>query len=588
MRFLGNVLATLVGLFLFCMIFFFGIVFIGAIAGSAGSSVPVKSDAVIELDISKVTNDYGGKSRYPEFNHFEVNHDGLSNILAAIEAAETDDKIKGISIINNNSALGAAQSKALRDQLEKFKKSGKFIYSYADVYTQKDYYLNSVADQIYINPIGSMEFRGLSTEVMFFKDLQEKSGIKLEVVRHGKYKSAVEPFLQNEMSDSNREQITSLISSVWHSLLTDISKSRNISTTRLNEIADGLLARNPEMAKQEKLIDRIEYEDVYHSDIRKALKLDENAKKYNKIKILDYAKNVATTGKSAGTSDKIAIIYAQGEILSGEGDENYIGEGSIRRALKAVREDKNVKAVVLRIDSPGGSALTADLIWREIELTRKVKPVVTSMGNLAASGGYYIACNSNTIFAEEQTITGSIGVFGMLPNLTALSSRIGIHTQQVVTNKNAAGYSPFVPIDENFKAVTQEEVERVYTTFINRVAAGRDLSIDDVDKVAQGRVWSGTEALQNGLVDKIGGLDDAIAEAAKLAKIEKYKTVDYPEYDKNFQDLLASMGVPFMKSKSEILLDELGPEAYRLLQEVKMATKTSGVQALMPFKLQLN
>ena len=588
MRFLGNVLATIIGLFIFLMLFVFGLMFIAAVAGSSGSEIQVKNNSVIELDISKVTNDYGGKSNYAEFDHYEVNHDGLSDILEAIEAAETDDDIKGISIINNNSNLGMAQSKALRDQLQKFKKSGKFIYSYADVYTQKDYYLNSVADVIYINPVGNLEFKGLSSEVMFFKDLQEKSGVKLEVVRHGKYKSAVEPFLENEMSEANREQMTSLLSSVWNSLLKDVSVSRKISVDRLNAIADGLLARTPEMAKKEKLIDRIEYEDIYHSDIVKALKLPEDSKKYNKIKILDYAEDVATTGKSVATSDRIAVIYAQGEILSGEGDETYIGEGSIRRALKEARNDDDIKAIVLRIDSPGGSALTADLIWRELELTRKVKPVVASMGNLAASGGYYIACNANTIYAEESTITGSIGVFGMLPNLTALSSKMGIHTEQVVTNKNAAGYSPFLPLDPTFKAVTQEEVERIYNTFVNRVAAGRKMSFEKVDLVAQGRVWSGVEATKNGLVDKIGGLDDALKEAARLAKIDSYKIVDYPEYEKDLGDLLASMGIPFVKTHSEMLEQEMGTEAYRLFQQMKALTRNSGIQAMLPFKLTIN
>jgi len=587
MRFLGNVLATILGLFIFCMLFFFGIIFIAAIAGSSSGSdnVTVKSNSIIELDLSKVTQDYAGKSKYKEFDYFEARHDGLSDVLKAIEYAKDDSDIKGISILNNNSELGAAQTKALRDQLEDFKKSGKFVYSYANVYSQKDYYLNSVANTVYMNPVGNMDFKGLSSQIMFFKDLQEKTGVKLEVIRHGKYKSAVEPFLENKMSDANREQVTSLLNSVWNSMLADISKSRKISVEHLNEIANGLLARTAELAKAEKLIDIVAYEDVYHNDIKKALKV-EAKDDYNSIKILDYAKNVATTaGNSA--KNKIAIVYAQGEILSGEGSESYIGEGSMRRAIKEAREDKNVKAIVLRIDSPGGSALTSDLIWREIELTKKTKPVVVSMGNVAASGGYYIACNANEIFAEENTITGSIGVFGLLPNMTELSNKIGIHTEEVKTNTNASGYSPFLPLDPNFKNFTQQEIERIYTTFVTKVATGRKMTFAQIDSVAQGRVWSGSEALKIGLVDKIGGMDDAIAQAAKLAKITDYKTQDYPEYEKNLRDLLSGMGIPFMQSRENLIIEEIGEANYKLLQQVKKLSQQTGIQAMMPFKIDI-
>ncbi len=587
MRFLGNVLATILGLFIFCMLFFFGMIFIAVIAGSSSGSdnVSVKSNSVIELDLSKVTQDYAGKSNYKEFDYFEARHDGLSDVLKAIEYAKDDSDIKGISILNNNSELGAAQTKALRDQLEDFKKSGKFVYSYANIYTQKDYYLNSVANTIYMNPVGNMDFKGLSSQIMFFKDLQEKTGVKLEVIRHGKYKSAVEPFLDNKMSDANREQVTSLLNSVWNSMLRDISKSRKISVAHLNEIASGLLARTPELAKAEKLVDIVAYEDVYHNDIKKALKVDAK-EEYNSIKILDYAKNVATTSGSSATN-KIAIVYAQGEILSGEGDENYIGEGSMRRAIKEAREDKNVKAIVLRIDSPGGSALTSDLIWREIELTKKTKPVVVSMGNVAASGGYYIACNANEIFAEENTITGSIGVFGLLPNMTELSNKIGIHTEEVKTNANASGYSPFLPLDPNFKNFTQQEIERIYSTFVTKVATGRKMTFAQIDSIGQGRVWSGSEALKIGLVDKIGGMDDAIAQAATLAKITDYKTQDYPEYEKNFRDLLSGMGVPFMQSRENLIKEEIGEANYKLLQQVKKLSQQTGIQAMMPFKIDI-
>ena len=435
MKFLGNVLATIVGLFVFFMLCFFGIVIIATIFGGDAEIVEVKSNSVIELNLEHIKNDYAGKYKDPWMTILtDGERVGLVDIINAIGKAKTDDDIKGISILNDESELGMAQRKALRDVLEDFKKSGKFVMAYANSFSQKEYYLNSVANTIYLNPVGEMDFKGLSAEVMYFKDFEDKTGVKMEVIRHGKYKSAVEPFLENKMSDANREQISALLNSVWNSITADISKSRNISVAKLNEIANGLLARTPEMAKSQKLVDFIAYEDVYHNAIKKSLKVGKD-KDYNKVSLVDYARKITTISIDSDTMDKIAIIYAQGQIKSGEGDVNVIGEGAMRRSLSEARKDKNIKAVVLRINSPGGSALTSDLIWREIELTKKAKPVVVSMGNYAASGGYYIACNANTIFAENNTITGSIGVFGILPNFTQLATKIGIHTEQVKTNE---------------------------------------------------------------------------------------------------------------------------------------------------------
>jgi protease-4 len=585
MKFLGNVLATIIGIFVFFMLFFFGILIIGAIFGGESEGVTVKSNSVIELNLENIKNDYAGKYKDPWVSIFSDGKKiGVTDIINAIAEAKTDNDIKGISILNDNSSLGMAQSKALRDALEDFKKSGKFVMAYSNSYSQKEYYLNSVANTIYLNPVGEMDFKGLSAEIMFFKDFQEKSGVKMEVIRHGKYKSAVEPFLENKMSDANREQTTALLNSVWNSITADISKSRNVSVAKLNEIANGLLARTPEMAKAAKLVDIIAYEDVYHNAIKNILKVDKD-KDYNKVAILDYAKKVATTSKISGSNNEIAVIYAQGEIGSGEGDVNTIGEGSMRRSLQEARKNKDVKAIVLRIDSPGGSALTSDLIWREIELTKKVKPVVVSMGNYAASGGYYIACNANTIFAEKNTITGSIGVFGILPNFTTLATKIGIHTEQVKTHENAANYSPFVPLDEKFKAVTLEEIEHIYRTFVTHVAQGRKMTFAQVDAIAQGRVWSGSEALREGLVDKIGGMDDALREAARLSKIKDYSTQNYPEYEKNLNDLLENL--PFAKSKASFIKEEIGEENYKIMQQIKRLQAQKGVQAMMPFEINI-
>ena len=585
MRFLSNVLATLVGLFLFFMIAFFGLIFIAALFGGDEETVTVNSNSVIELDLSKVELDYAGKINFTDIGQFTANHDGLIDILNAIDYAKTDADIKGISLKNVNSGLGLAQTKALRDKLIDFKKSGKFVYAYADVYSQKDYYLASAANKVCINPVGELDFKGLGAELMFFKGIQEKSGIKMEVIRHGKYKSAVEPFLEDKMSDANREQTSQLLQSVWNAVIADISKSRNISPEELNAIADNLSARTPELAKQNRLVDVITYEDHYDDLIRKALKEDPDTD-YNTISIVDYAEAKATAAVNLDATDEIAIIYAQGEIAAGEGDVNVIGDGAMRRAIRDARRDENVKAIVLRVDSPGGSALTSDLIWREIELTKKVKPVVVSMGNYAASGGYYISCNANTIFAEETTITGSIGVFGVIPNFTELGQKIGLSVDQVQTNKNALDYSPFRPMDENFRMVTQEGVERVYATFVKRVADGRKLTPEQVDAIGQGRVWSGADAIKIGLVDKIGGLDKAIKEAAKLAKLKSYRTQDYPEYDRELLAFFEDMGL--VQSRAELLKQEIGEQNYEILQRIQLLSRQKGVMTRMPYELKIN
>ena len=584
MKFLGNVLATIVGIFIFCMIFFFGIIIIGAIAGSGDDTVSVKKNSVIELDLSKVSLDYAGKTNYKDFNYFEAHHNGVTDILNAIEAAKTDDKIKGISILNNKSQLGLAQSKAVRDKLEEFKKSGKFVYAYANYYSQGEYYLNSVADQVYLNPMGEVDFKGLSAEIIYMKDLQEKSGVKFEVIRHGKYKSAVEPYLNQEMSPENREQMTVLLNSVWNTIVNDISKSRKLSVEQLNAIANSLGARTPELALANKLVDKVAYEDEYHDAIRAKLKLDKK-EKYDFVAITDYAKKAASTVEDYSKEDVIAVIYAQGEIAGGEGDVNIIGEGSIKRSLQEAREDKDVKAIVLRVNSPGGSALTSELIWREVEITKKVKPVVVSMGNYAASGGYYIACNASKIYAENNTITGSIGVFGILPNFSGLSNKMGIHSEQVNTHQNAGNYNPFSPIDEKFKAVTLEGVEHIYTTFVAHVAQGRKMTFAQVDAIAQGRVWTGSDALKLGLVDSIGGLDDAINEAARLSKTTNYNTRNYPEFKKDFDEFLENF--PFAKTKERWIKEEIGEENYKIMEQIKRVQSYKGIQARMPFEINI-
>lgn len=589
MNFIKNVLATFVGIILFCMMSFFLLLIVGVVASASGSSSSksTKSNSVIKLDLENVSNDYGGSTYIEDFDYKETSNDGLINVLQAIDYAKTDDKIKGISIENNATSLGSTQRKAIVDKLAEFKKTGKFVVAYADYYSQGEYYLASVADTVYMNPMGSIDFKGLASEVLYMKDLQEKTGIHMEVIRHGKYKSAVEPFLQQNMSDENREQLTVLLNSIWESYVGDISKNRKIAVTNLNDIATNLNARNANLALQNKLIDKIAYIDQYHNGIKKALdiKYDDDI---NEIDILDYVKDVNLDIKKISAKDQIAVIFAQGEIQGGEGNVNTIGEGSINRALKEARKNDKIKAVVLRVNSPGGSALTSDIIWREIELTKKVKPVIVSMGDVAASGGYYIACNANKIFAEPGTITGSIGVFGMVPNFKKVADKFGVNAEAVKTHENATGYSVFEEMSPKYKQTLTESIEIIYDTFISRVAAGRKMDKTKVDEIAQGRVWTGTMAKQLGLVDELGSLDDAIAYAAKLVKTDDYKVSLYPEYEIEFADLFRKfLGMSVSSAKADAIKNEIGAENYELLQRMNYLKQNQGVQAMMPYHLNI-
>ncbi|MEP5338678.1 MAG: signal peptide peptidase SppA [Algibacter sp.] len=586
MNFFKRVLSTVTGIIVFFALGFVALFILGLILGGSSEDViKVKPNSVLDLKLDFPINDYAGKTEFAEYPFLNENKkNGLFNIIDAINYAATDDNIKGISIDNNFISAGVSQTKALRDALLKFKESGKFINAYADIYTQKDYYLSSIADAIYINPVGAMEFKGLSSERLYFKDFQEKSGLKMEVVRFGKYKSAVEPYLENEMSDNNREQIAAYLTSIWDEIKSEISESRDISVVRLNTIADSLLARNSKLAKSSKLVDRIAYHDEYVNDL-KSLAGIEADKELERISIADYAIYAAPKVRKGSYKNKIAVIYAEGEIIYGEGEIGRVGQGSINKSLKKAREDDKVKAIVLRINSPGGSALASELIWREIELTKKVKPVIVSMGNLAASGGYYIACNADRIFAEPTTITGSIGVFGVLPNGKELADRWGINAEQVVTNKNAVSYSFFEPLNDEQRAFIREGVIDIYEVFTSRVAEGRGMKQDDVKAIAQGRVWTGTAALDNGLIDELGGLDLALKYAAEIAEIDAYKIKEFPVLEKDLGKMLEKFGL--VKTKESILKEELGEENYKILKEVKTMSQRKGIQLLFPFNMEI-
>lgn len=585
MNFLRNLLAAILGCLMafgiLCGMFF---IFL-ALIGSADEGVTVKQNSVLELNFTQPIRDYVGKDDTDPFAGLWEDEVGLDDIIHGIQVAATDDRVEGISLTTSFLQAGLAQAQEIREALHDFKAAGKFVYAHSDFFTQKDYYLASVADEIYLNPVGAMDFKGLSTEVLYFKDLQEKTGVKMEVIRHGKYKSAVEPYLSNAMSAENREQISVLISSLWHQMLEEIGSSRNMDTERLNTIADTLGGRTPEYAVMSGLIDGKAHFDEYEVFLKNRLEIDEE-ESINYVKFDDYLETVSRKRLKTG-KDKIAVVYAQGEIYYGEGGKEFIGQGVVTRALQKAVKNESVKAIVLRINSPGGSALVSDIIWREIELAKKEKPVVVSFGNVAASGGYYIGVGGDRIFAEPTTITGSIGVFGTIPNVSELAGDIGINAEQVGTNKNSVDYSVFEPMSDSFRTVVQEGIEDTYETFLERVAAGRGMSIEEVDALAQGRVWSGVDAVGNGLVDELGSLDDAIAAAAEMAELGEYGIRKYPKYKSNFQKFMEDMSSTKSKIGSAMVREEIGAEAYQILREFKRITEQKGIQARMPFSLNI-
>tara|TARA_R110002051_G_scaffold1150_4_gene5933 strand:+ start:1758 stop:3518 length:1761 start_codon:yes stop_codon:yes gene_type:complete len=585
MKFLGNLLAAILGcLIAFGVLFGMFLIFI-VLLGSGEDGKTVKNNSILEIQIQNPIEDYVGRDETDPFVGLFQQSQGLDEIIHAIKVAENDDKIKGISINNNFIIAGLSQTQTVRKALEDFKKTGKFIYAFADIYTQKDYYLASVADSLFINEVGVLDFKGLSSEVLFYKDLQEKTGVKMEVIRHGKYKSAVEPYLANEMSDANRTQIRELLSSLWNSMVNEISIDRKVSVENLNIIADTLGGRTPELAKKSALVDDVLFYDQYEAKLKNASKLA-LSDDLNYISLEDYIVNANKVKIKKGDA-KIAVIYAQGEIFYGEGGPTIIGQGIINSSLQKAREDSSVKAIVLRVNSPGGSALTSDIIWREVELTKKIKPVIVSMGDVAASGGYYISVGANKIFAETTTITGSIGVFGTIPNASELAGKIGINAEQVGTNKNSVDYSLFEPMSDDFRNVVQEGVEDTYQTFLSRVSEGRNITIAQADSIAQGRVWSGVDAKNLGLIDELGGLDDAIKAAAQMVSLDTYGIKNFPKYKSGFERFMEDYGGASSKIKQDFIKDEIGVEAYIILKEVKSAMQQKGVQARMPFSLSI-
>lgn len=585
MNFLRNLLASILGsLVAFGIVMGMFFIFI-ALIGNMEDGVVVKKNSILELRFMAPIMDYTGKDENSPFAGLWDEELGLDEIIHAIKVAKEDANIRGISLTTSFLQAGVAQTREIREALLDFKSSGKFVMAHSDFYTQKDYYLASVADEVYLNPVGTLDFKGLSTEILYYKDFQEKTGIKMEVIRHGKYKSAVEPFLSNTMSAENRLQIKELITSIWDVIVEDVSATRNISRENLNIIADTLGGRTPKYAVASGLIDGDLHFDEYENLLRNAMGVSQG-EDLNYIEFEEYVRLAHWEKVHTGT-DKIAVIYAQGEIFYGDGGKDFLGQGLMVDALHKAKNDKDVKAIVLRVDSPGGSALVSDIIWREITLAKAEKPVVVSFGNVAASGGYYIGVAGDKIFAEPTTITGSIGVFGTIPNIHELAGNIGINAEQVGTNKNSVDYSLFEPMNDSFRDVVQEGIEDTYNTFLQRVAEGRKMSLSQVDSLAQGRVWSGVDAQANGLVDELGNLDDAIAAAADMAGLGNYGIRKYPKYKSDFERFMDDLGGMESKIKASLIKEEIGSEAYQILKEFKQASEQKGIQARMPFSLNI-
>ncbi len=583
-QFFKFMLASMTGVILVNLIFFF--IVMGLIMSAASFSkkeiVIVPENSVLYLTLSKDIPDRSSNNPFANFKFSNMESGkaiGLDDILINITKAKNDSKIKGIYLDLSSMPCGVATLEEVRNALIDFKKSGKFIYSYSETYTQKAYYLASVADKICLNPMGTVDFRGLSAEIMFYKGLLSKVDVEMQVIRHGKFKSAIEPYLLDKMSEANREQTMKYLSSIWNHLLEGIAVSRKLTVEELNTIADSMKIRTAEDALNLKMIDKMVYKDEMLNELKTKLGIGEK----DKLNFMTLARYIDAPDKNKTiikSKDKIAIVYATGEIGSGEGDDASIGSETTSKALRIARLDSNVKAIVFRVNSPGGSALASEVIWREVMLAKKVKPVVVSMGNLAASGGYWISCPATKILASPTTITGSIGVFGVVPNLKGLlTNKLGITVDNVKTNTYADFGTTYRALTNGERDIYQEDVELIYAEFLKHVSAGRSMTTDMVDTIGQGRVWSGADAKKIGLIDDFGGLTKAIETAAQLAKITEYRILSLPIEKEPFVEFIEKLTG---KDESTFIQDQLGDE-YVYYEYLKASTRMKGVQARLPY-----
>jgi protease IV len=583
-QFFASFFGTIVGIFVaFLLVFIVIVAMISSAINSGKADKPffVKNNSVLHIKLDHVITERGKKNPFEnlDFSPFAAKGGiGLDQVIECFEKAKADSSIKGVYLELADVAAAAATLEEIRTALIDFKTSGKFVISYSEMYSQKSYYLASVADKIYMNPQGELEWKGLSAQVMFYKGALDKLEIDAQIFRHGKFKSAIEPFDLDKMSPANREQTMTYIGSIWNHMLEGISKYRKVSPEELNRIADGMLIRKAEDAVSFKLIDELKYEDEITVMLMEKTGVKEE-KKMHYVELKDYVRAPFKKDRGLG-KDKIAVIYAVGSIESGEGDDETIGSDRIAKAIRDARMDSTVKAIVLRVNSPGGSALASDVMWREVTLAKKVKPVIVSMGDYAASGGYYIACAADVIVAQPNTITGSIGVFGVLPNAQAFfNNKLGITIDTVNTNKHADMGSLFRPVSAEEGEVIQHSVEDVYTTFITRVAEGRKMTTAQVDSIGQGRVWSGVDAKKIGLVDELGGINVAIKLAAQKAKLDDYQIQQLPKAKDPLEEFLKGMNT---QAKVDFMKEQLG-DHYEHFKHMRKLMNVKGVQARMPY-----
>lgn len=584
--FLKYTLATITGLLITGILFFFiSLASFSLMIASADKQVSIKPNSVLVLNTGLFIPEQGMNDPWSSFDPFEFTFKpapGINDILSNLEKAATDDRIKGLLITNGLMVNGWGKAEEIRNALLRFKESGKFIISYTDyILSQEGYYISSVADKIYANPNAIMEFKGLASEVIFYKDALEKVGVKVQVVRHGKYKGAVEKYMLSSLSDANREQIDRFISSTWDHIIANISEARSISTDELNRIADELLVFDLEKAIETSLLDGLMYEDELIEEL-KSLSGTETDKKPEQISMSKYTRVASDDRDKAEAS--IAVVYAEGTINMGRGQTGSIGGDSFSSMMRKIRESDDYKAVVIRVNSPGGNAMASDNMWREIELTNREIPVVVSMSNYAASGGYYMSVPARKIFAQPVTLTGSIGVFGIYPEASNLmEEKLGITRDVVKTNKNSDMLSLFRGMTGQERMIYQQHVDKTYEVFVNRVSAGRNIDKTRVDSMGQGQVYTGKDALDRKLVDYLGGLPDAIDEAAELASIDDYEIEEYPKIEDTYTKLMKSLGGDI---KAKIIRKELGELAkhYETINELR---SLKGVQARLPWFIEI-
>lgn len=582
-QFFKFMFASMLGFILASVVVF--IIFMGMIASAMkfakSEEVKVSENTVLTLPLDISIEDKYGDNPFSTFDFSDFGASKamtLNEVVKTLDNAAEDPSVAGVFMDISAVPTGFGNLEEVRNALIDFKTSGKFIYAYADNLTQKGYYIASVADSVFLNPVGGMEFKGLATQVAFFSGLLKKLNVEPQIIRHGKFKSAVEPFIQDKMSPENRLQTEVFLGSMWQHILQQVSQNRNISVEELNNIAEQFLINSADDALEHKLVDRL----VYRDQVLQTIAKKTEAKDIESIKFLKLSE-YSTSAKakiSEISKDRIAVIYASGNIIRGKGSASseVISDEKVSKLIRKARNDDKIKAVVFRINSPGGDALASEVIWREAKLTKEVKPFIVSMGNVAASGGYYIACSADKIFSNPTTLTGSIGVFGVIPNTQKFfNNKLGVTFDQVKTNKYSDYISGLRPLTAEETQFLTKNIEDIYTVFTSRVAEGRNMQVADVDNIGQGRVWSGINAKQIGLVDEFGGLKAAVAEAANMAKLDAYRVVEYPKRKEPIEILMESFG-----NMSETKLKNEFGEYYNYIQMIKQVKQMEGVQALMP------